>query len=62
MHLDWLTRRWIAAAIIALLAVGAKAQAVPPDVVKLPASISGGSSFYFYDGFGRTDPGWVPCR
>src|ERR1700743_3162398 len=30
----------------------------PPDVVKLPAGLDLGGSSY-YDGFGRTDPGWV---
>jgi hypothetical protein len=50
-----------AAALVVGLAAGrtARAQTVaPPDVVKLPAGINlGGSSFY--DGFGRTDPGWL---
>jgi hypothetical protein len=32
--------------------------AMPPDVVKLPTGIDLGSSS-FYDGFGRTDPGWA---
>jgi hypothetical protein len=32
--------------------------AMPPDVVKLPAGINLGSSS-FYDGFGSTDPGWT---
>ena len=32
--------------------------AIPPDVVKLPSGIDLGSTS-FYDGFGRTDPGWV---
>jgi hypothetical protein len=32
--------------------------AMPPDVVKLPAGINLGSSG-FYDGFGSTDPGWT---
>src|ERR1700761_1683119 len=49
-----------ASAVLVGLASGgrAHAQAAPPDVVKLPAGINlGGSSFY--DGFGRTDPGWL---
>jgi hypothetical protein len=32
--------------------------AMPPDVVKLPGGMNLGSSS-FYDGFGRTDPGWT---
>jgi hypothetical protein len=32
--------------------------AMPPDVVKLPAGIDLGNTS-FYDGFGKTDPGWV---
>jgi hypothetical protein len=32
--------------------------AIPPDVVKLPSGIDLGFTS-FYDGFGRTDPGWV---
>jgi hypothetical protein len=36
----------------------AAAQSRLPDVVKLPGNLDlGGSSFY--DGFGRTDPGWI---
>ena len=49
-----------AAALVALTSSwSAQAQAVsPPDVVKLPSGLDlGGSSFY--DGFGRTDPGWI---
>ena len=51
----------IAAVILGWLATGGEALSQslpPPDVVKLPAGIDlGGSSFF--DGFGRTDPGWV---
>jgi hypothetical protein len=51
----------VAAAFFTLLMTGVKAQSqtVPlPDVVKLPAGLNlGGTSFY--DGFGRTDPGWI---
>ncbi len=48
-----------AALIIGLAGNGsARAQAAPPDVVKLPSGLNlGGSSFY--DGFGRTTPGWL---
>ncbi len=51
----------VAAAFLTLFMTSVKAQSQtvpPPDVVKLPAGLDlGGSSFY--DGFGRTDPGWV---
>jgi hypothetical protein len=55
----------LALSVASALAVGlagggtARAQAAaPPDVVKLPSGINLGSSS-FYDGFGRTDPGWL---
>lgn len=55
---------WLASGLATLIAgllfsFRAEAQsATPPDVVKLPASLNLGSSS-FYDGFGKTDPGWV---
>lgn len=51
----------VAATFSALVLIGTSAQSQiisPPDVVKVPAGLDlGGSSFY--DGFGRTDPGWM---
>jgi hypothetical protein len=48
---------WWIAGLFICLASGGGAQTLP-DVVKLPAGLDlGGSSFY--DGFGRSDPGWV---
>src|ERR1700743_2518023 len=58
----------VGAALFSVLTIGlailfdgtpARAQASrPPDVVKLPTNLdTGGSSFY--DGFGRTDPGFI---
>lgn len=47
-----------AAALNVGLAGSVRAQAAPPDVVKLPSGLNlGGSSFY--DAFGRTTPGWL---